>query len=461
MSNTGEKINVVNNQQRNGYVLNSSSNSIPPGYSVNGNIESKKTYHGNAYLEDEYIFGQKNDNGKLQSDIFYSVFNKSNITFVFWFLAIYLVAYIILKIFFNKDEDYSNYQLRLSRTIDILTLFFFVILVVSIYSSYNEKDRNKILENNFLILKYFIDDPISIVSLLFFILILYFVLYLFSVPMSRETKPFIVSIIETVVWVLLVIILFADFFKYVLGISLTDIVYKLFNWSTLPDKGKYEKTIVVGNTVAKVNTVTTGNTIASASKPLQPPPVVPPQIDKNPVVGGNTVVSGNPFVGSVPVQKNEVFNISNNLYTYDDAQSICSVYGAKLANYDQLEEAYNHGAEWCNYGWSDGQMAFFPTQKSTWKNLQNDPKKKNNCGRPGINGGYFANPYIKFGVNCYGKKPNPTDADLARMKANQQQVIQPKKPEDAELDEKVKFWKDNKDKLLQINSYNQKTWSEN
>jgi len=461
MSNTGEKINVVNNQQRNGYVLNSSSNSIPPGYSVNGNIESKKTYHGNVYLEDEYIFGQKNDNGKLQSDIFYSVFNKSNITFVFWFLAIYLVAYIILKIFFNKDEDYSNYQLRLSRTIDILTLFFFVILVVSIYSSYNEKDRNKILENNFLILKYFIDDPISIVSLLFFILILYFVLYLFSVPMSRETKPFIVSIIETVVWVLLVIILFADFFKYVLGISLTDIVYKLFNWSTLPDKGKYEKTIVVGNTVAKVNTVTTGNTIASASKPLQPPPVVPPQIDKNPVVGGNTVVSGNPFVGSVPVQKNEVFNISNNLYTYDDAQSICSVYGAKLANYDQLEEAYNHGAEWCNYGWSDGQMAFFPTQKSTWKNLQNDPKKKNNCGRPGINGGYFANPYIKFGVNCYGKKPNPTDADLARMKANQQQVIQPKKPEDAELDEKVKFWKDNKDKLLQINSYNQKTWSEN
>ena len=26
------------------------------------------------------------------------------------------------------------------------------------------------------------------------------------------------------------------------------------------------------------------------------------------------------------------------------------------------------------------------------------------CGNPGINGGYFANPDLKFGVNCYGIK---------------------------------------------------------
>jgi len=444
MSNTGEKINVVNDNRKNSYAVNP----IPPGYTVNGNIESAKTYQGNLYLDNTYnrdLNKGYRDNENFQNDIFYSVFNKSNITFVFWFLAIYLVAYIILKFFFNKDEDYSNYQLRLSRTIDILTLFFFVILVVSIHASYDEYDRNKLIETNFLILKYFIDDPISIVSLLFFILILYFVLYLFSIPMSRESKPFIVSIIETIAWVLLVIILFADFFKYVLGISLTDIVYSWFDWSEIPDKGKYENTVIVGNTVTR------GNTIASTPKPA----VIPP-----PIIGGNAMVYGNAFVGSVPVQKDEVFNISNNLYTYDDAQSICSVYGAKLANYDQLEDAYNNGAEWCNYGWSDGQMAFFPTQKSTWKNLQNDPKKKNNCGRPGINGGYFANPYIKFGVNCFGKKPTPTDADLERMKANQQGIIQPKTQGDSVLDEKVKFWKDNADKLLQINSYNQKTWSE-
>jgi hypothetical protein len=50
-------------------------------------------------------------------------------------------------------------------------------------------------------------------------------------------------------------------------------------------------------------------------------------------------------------------------------------------------------------------MAFFPTQKSTWSALQNNPKTQNSCGRPGINGGFIDNPYVRFGANCYGVKP--------------------------------------------------------
>jgi len=49
-------------------------------------------------------------------------------------------------------------------------------------------------------------------------------------------------------------------------------------------------------------------------------------------------------------------------------------------------------------------MALFPTQQATWQALQTDPVNKTNCGRPGINGGYF-DPQTKFGVNCYGVKP--------------------------------------------------------
>jgi len=110
--------------------------------------------------------------------------------------------------------------------------------------------------------------------------------------------------------------------------------------------------------------------------------------------------------------QNEVFNVSNNAYTYEEAQDICSTYGAQLATYDQIEAAYNNGGEWCNYGWSDGQMAYFPTQKSTWNRLQQNPATKNACGRPGINGGYMANPNIRFGANCYGVKP-PQPANWA------------------------------------------------
>jgi hypothetical protein len=81
-----------------------------------------------------------------------------------------------------------------------------------------------------------------------------------------------------------------------------------------------------------------------------------------------------------------------------------------------MEEAHKSGAEWCSYGWSDNQMILYPTQKSTWEELQksNDPEKKNSCGRPGINGGYMENASMKLGVNCYGPKPeiNPASSKL-------------------------------------------------
>lgn len=102
----------------------------------------------------------------------------------------------------------------------------------------------------------------------------------------------------------------------------------------------------------------------------------------------------------------EVFHVSDNKFTYDEAPAVCAAYGARLATLEQIIEAYNNGAEWCNYGWSAGGMALYPTQQSTWSELQNevDPGKRTRCGRPGVNGGYFE-PNNKFGVNCMGVKP--------------------------------------------------------
>jgi len=102
----------------------------------------------------------------------------------------------------------------------------------------------------------------------------------------------------------------------------------------------------------------------------------------------------------------EVFHISDNSFTYDDAPAVCAAYDSQLASLEQIIDAYNHGAEWCGYGWSAGGMALYPTQKSTWDALQQevDQGKKTACGRPGVNGGYF-DPTSKFGVNCYGIKP--------------------------------------------------------
>jgi hypothetical protein len=114
--------------------------------------------------------------------------------------------------------------------------------------------------------------------------------------------------------------------------------------------------------------------------------------------------------------RKQVFHIPANVYDYDNAKALCEAYGAKLANIDQMEEAHKSGAEWCSYGWSDNQMILYPTQKSTWEELQKstDPAKKNSCGRPGINGGYMENASMKAGVNCYGPKPeiNPASSKL-------------------------------------------------
>lgn len=103
----------------------------------------------------------------------------------------------------------------------------------------------------------------------------------------------------------------------------------------------------------------------------------------------------------------QVFNIKQNIYTLEDAPAVCGVYGAEVATIDQLMEAHRQGADWCNVGWTKDGLAAYPIQYSTWKTLQdNEPSKRNMCGKPGIN--LVRNdPNLLYGVNCYGAKPEP------------------------------------------------------
>jgi hypothetical protein len=159
---------------------------------------------------------------------------------------------------------------------------------------------------------------------------------------------------------------------------------------------------------------------------------------------------------SVPKIKNkkQVFNIPGNYYTYDDAKALCKAYDADLANYQQIEHAYKKGGEWCNYGWSEGQMALFPTQQNTFDNLQKNKGHEHDCGRPGVNGGYIANPKIKFGVNCYGIKPKITDEEDELMKKTSPY---PETIEDIEFQKKVDYWKNKIDEII-VSPFNYNEW---
>jgi len=143
----------------------------------------------------------------------------------------------------------------------------------------------------------------------------------------------------------------------------------------------------------------------------------------------------------------EVFYVSDNKFTYDQASMVCKAYGAEIASYAQVEQAYNAGAEWCGYGWSEGGIALFPTQKATWEKMQKDtnPQNRIKCGRPGVNGGYF-DPKTKFGVNCYGIRPSKPSGTIPST--------------DPAIDKILEMLKKNLSSFV-VQPFNQKMWSEN
>lgn len=158
---------------------------------------------------------------------------------------------------------------------------------------------------------------------------------------------------------------------------------------------------------------------------------------------------------SPPVKQKEVFNIPGNIYNYKQAQEVCAAYGARLANYDEVEKAYNDGAEWCNYGWSNNQTILFPTQKTTYDNLQKIKGHEHDCGRQGVNGGYMEDANLKFGVNCFGYKPKISLKEVELMKNT---TPYPKTEEENKFNENVDKLKKHLDDII-ISPFNYKMWS--
>jgi hypothetical protein len=154
--------------------------------------------------------------------------------------------------------------------------------------------------------------------------------------------------------------------------------------------------------------------------------------------------------------RQQVFNISKNSYTYYDAEPLCKALGAELATYEQVKEAYAGGADWCNYGWTKGQMAVYPTQTNTWEDLQQGPEEQRNaCGRPGLNGGFFDNPELRFGVNCYGVRPAQKDHDATAVASGD---AAPLSPGGLEVEKKVAHYRGEANSIG-ILPYSKTAWS--
>jgi hypothetical protein len=143
--------------------------------------------------------------------------------------------------------------------------------------------------------------------------------------------------------------------------------------------------------------------------------------------------------------KNQTFHVQGQ-FDYMNAKAVCKAYGGKLANIKQVTDAYEKGAEWCNYGWSDDHMVLFPTQYKTWQSYQ-ELGRKELCGRPGVNGGYNNHLLQQLGANCFGKKP----------KLNGPMPTQPIPHEI--VDKRVEYWQ-NKLPSLTVSPFNYTAWSQ-
>ncbi len=185
----------------------------------------------------------------------------------------------------------------------------------------------------------------------------------------------------------------------------------------------------------------------SSDSPPPPAPLAPAIASKDPVIDRGALSKMLPG-------KKEVFNIATDKYTYTDAEPLCKAFGAELATYDQVKDAWNNGADWCNYGWVKGQSAVYPTQQTTYNKLQAGPEdQRMACGVPGVNGGYFDNPELRFGVNCYGPKPSESETDT-RFAAGDRYLTSGA----LAYDKKVQDYKANKDEIP-VNPFKTGSWS--
>lgn len=382
------------------------------------------------------------------------IFTKSTTSILIAAASLYILFLGIVELS-RPDMTMDPAILASNRRIDITVVIIFIAALIYYYMTMTPEQQKYWGSTVLHDFKVYYNDPMALPWFVVHMFTFYLFIYIFGISMKPNEKPFSILVVEVKLFIWLASLLIVDFFIFVLKVPIIDDLYSWMGkwWHSLPSDTTGSE-IISGHEILGLRHEHKGVDITPA-----------PYISGS----GSGIVLG---VGSsvhfdasqcptapAPTEKKEVFHVGNNKYTYEEARETCSALNATLATYDQLEEYYNKGGEFCAYGWSEGQMALFPTQQSTIDRLKKKKGHENDCGRKSINGGFFANPYLQFGANCYGVKPLPTDAQLAMM--NMQNLTESK--QDVDIKNKADFYNKNKVAITQqqnISSFNKNRWSE-
>jgi hypothetical protein len=290
-----------------------------------------------------------------------------------------------------------------------------------------EEDVQAYDENNRDIIGFMNVYRVKMILLLVFVILFYVVIFslLNNASVSNpESKPYI-FVIEIVLWVVLVAIIVMN----VRYFNDKDFSFEQFFYNLFSEKmPEFEVNVYRDDDKNTDNGTDNGtdNDIRSEKRDL-------------------------PGRAREEKRTNEVFHLRKNIFNYNEAKEACGLLNSRLATYDEIENAYSNGANWCSYGWSDDQMVLFPSQKEFINQLKQFPGHERDCGRVGVNGGYVQNKYAKFGVNCYGKKPYATEKDKEYMTKYKLSGSVP--------DDLLKKLRKEKEKDFLVTPFNKEKWS--
>lgn len=287
---------------------------------------------------------------------------------------------------------------------------------------------------------------------IFIILVLYLIIYYF---LGNFLPSSIIAFINIFVIVFFVIFVIVNFINYFFNFNiLKEIYYVIFNIKYEDEiVNKLLNSIVIFNNTTdntsndnKMNDNVNNSGIIDEEQEIE--------IDNELVQLKSSNKSQEPTDISNVIMNKEVFHVPGSRFTYNDANAICKSMNSDLASYEQLQNAHKNGANWCSYGWSQEQLALYPTSQNKFDELSENDKTKYDCGFVGVNGMYVNNPYMKFGANCYGVKPKKSDLELKHSEVSD---YKPKTTKEVIFDNRVEYWKRRLGNVL-VSPFNKDKW---
>ena len=144
------------------------------------NIETTKTTEASKNTEStESTESTENSNNDFNNMV-NSLFTANNLTIVMWFVGVYAVVYLGLRVFKNKNGEEPSFQNSVKKIVDFLVVLLLIFMLITFFYVMSKDDQNNTTKETKDYIVNFLDNPYSIVPIIAilagFYLFLFFIL---------------------------------------------------------------------------------------------------------------------------------------------------------------------------------------------------------------------------------------------------------------------------------------------